>query len=149
MDKDKNIRLLIGARHGDLKQVVTALKERANLDFQDSSGWTPLIEAVNHGHVEIIKILLKAGADINKKDCGDGTALYYADSVEVAEILIDAGAEMGIKDIEGMTPAEYKRKYGNDDRVADYIDYRITRDKRLKFSRETEVDEIPDMSRWM
>lgn len=36
--------------------------------FQDSGGWTPIIWAAEHKHLEVIKVLLNRGADVNIAD---------------------------------------------------------------------------------
>lgn len=35
---------------------------------QDSGGWTPIIWAAEHKHLEVIKVLLNRGADVNIAD---------------------------------------------------------------------------------
>ena len=41
------------------------LVEKAAVDAQDHAGWTPLHEACNNGHIEVVEFLLKNGADPN------------------------------------------------------------------------------------
>lgn len=36
--------------------------------FQDSGGWTPIIWAAEHKHVDVIKALLNRGADVTIND---------------------------------------------------------------------------------
>lgn len=36
--------------------------------FQDSGGWTPIIWAAEHKHLDVIKVLLNRGADVNIAD---------------------------------------------------------------------------------
>ena len=36
--------------------------------FQDSGGWTPIIWAAEHKHVDVIKALLNRGADVTISD---------------------------------------------------------------------------------
>ena len=41
------------------------LFEKVAVDVQDHAGWTPLHEACNNGHVDVVEFLLKHGADPN------------------------------------------------------------------------------------
>ena len=67
---------------------------------------TALIEAVNHGNVEMIKVLLAVGADVNQQMADEKTALMYLDedaSAELVRRLIAAGAEVNHADAQGNT----------------------------------------------
>jgi ankyrin repeat protein len=58
--------------------------------------------------LEVLEILLKAGADVNAKNTGGYTALHYASannpSPAVLEVLLKAGADPRAVDNEGKTP---------------------------------------------
>jgi len=66
----------------------------------DYAGWTPLHEACNHGHLEIVRFLLERGADVNHgggKDVGGLTPLHDAASAgnfEVVHVLLDHNASV-------------------------------------------------------
>ncbi len=50
-----------------------------------SGGKAVLIHAANEGHIEVVKILIAAGADVDTRDkCGQ-TALNYAQEPKVVE----------------------------------------------------------------
>lgn len=60
--------LMIACKEGSKKVVEELIKRNANINAQDVMGWTPLIWSVNHfkhGDIEIILLLLNAGADIS------------------------------------------------------------------------------------
>jgi ankyrin repeat protein len=38
--------------------------EHGDLNYEDSSGWTPLSAAVNRGYLDMVTLLLKMGGDI-------------------------------------------------------------------------------------
>ena len=42
------------------------------------SGWTPLHEACNRGHIDVAKLLLKAGANVNAQGHENDTPLHDA-----------------------------------------------------------------------
>lgn len=35
------------------------------INFQDDGGWTPLVWACEHGHIDIVKYLISKGADLD------------------------------------------------------------------------------------
>ena len=70
---------------------------------------TPLIEATRKSHIEIVKILLDAGADIDREDAYKwmNTPLLWAVSYnhyEIVKFLLDAGAKVDQADMWGSTP---------------------------------------------
>ena len=57
------------------------LSKHAIPNTRDNAGWTPLHEACNHGYIEIVEMLVDAGADINDRggvQCGGITPLNDA-----------------------------------------------------------------------
>ena len=48
------------------------------MNAQDSNGWSPIHEAARSGHVEAIRFLVEAGADIGAKTNSGSTALWWA-----------------------------------------------------------------------
>ena len=50
---------------GDLTKCESLLDMGANLNSQDHAGWTPLHEAAQRGHIELVEVLLKRGASPN------------------------------------------------------------------------------------
>ena len=98
------------SKAGDLPAVQRALAEGADVHYDDETkGWTPLHRACYHGHLEIIRALLDAGAKPNEaKTRGTGQSpLIFAcqkGRVEAARMLLDAGAEIDAVDNDGHTP---------------------------------------------
>ena len=96
--------------------VVRCILERGTetVDESNDSGWTPLYWASLNGHVEVVKALLAAKAEVNKSSNGGTTPLHGASSkghVEVVKALLAAEAEVNKSDIGGRTPlymASYK-----------------------------------------
>lgn len=68
---------------------------------------TPLCIAARNGHVHVVELLLKAGADLNSIDVNDGnTPLMIAakyDQLKVLEVLLAAGAETSYE-VDGYPP---------------------------------------------
>ncbi|XP_067139621.1 ankyrin-1-like [Centruroides vittatus] len=79
-DLDKKIREFHEAiRSNNVEQVRRSLEAGINPNAQDmATGKLPLIEATNLGHVEIVKALLEAHADINLTNIQGITALHVS-----------------------------------------------------------------------
>lgn len=59
------------------------------------------------GHIEVIKLLLEKGADIEAADSNGRTLLYRASlngHDKVVKLLLEKGADMNTKDSDGWTP---------------------------------------------
>jgi ankyrin repeat protein len=68
---------------------------------------TPLLYAARDGRLEVARILVTAGADIEKRDPNDITPLHMAianDQIETAKFLIDRGAQVNTVDWYGRSP---------------------------------------------
>lgn len=77
-------------------------------DFEDSHGWAPLHVAAAHGFVDLIALLLNAGANVASFHRHDGrTALHRAAEgghAAVVELLLARSAWPGAATTEGCTP---------------------------------------------
>jgi ankyrin repeat protein len=70
--------LLEAAGVGDLNRVEEAIQAGVYVNVRDfDRGATPLVVATMNNHVNVVKKLVRAGADVNAKD-GGGSVLYYA-----------------------------------------------------------------------
>jgi ankyrin repeat protein len=90
--------LHLAAQDGDVERVAQLLKDDYQTNVFDELGKTPLHYAVERGHLDVIRILLASGADINAHDehvIGNTPLRDVAAncSFEVAKMLIDAGAD--------------------------------------------------------
>ena len=48
------------------------------MNAEDSNGWSPIHEAARSGHLEALKFLVEAGADIGATTNSGATALWWA-----------------------------------------------------------------------
>lgn len=68
---------------------------------------TPLLYAAREGHLELVRLLINAGAEIEKADADGVTPLLMAilnNQLPVARFLIDQGANVNAMDWYGQTP---------------------------------------------
>jgi len=67
------------ARSGNLKAIKEMVKhQNVNVNAMDKKGKTALMWAANYGHIEVVKFLVKSGADVNIADNKGRTALIIA-----------------------------------------------------------------------
>ncbi|XP_038061254.1 ankyrin repeat domain-containing protein 17-like isoform X2 [Patiria miniata] len=90
----------------ELAQVL--LKMNANVEDRGSKGdCTPLMEAASAGHVDIVKLLIDYGADVNAQSSAGNTPLMYACSgghEEAVKVLLDHEANIEDHNENGHTP---------------------------------------------
>ncbi|MFP3234226.1 MAG: ankyrin repeat domain-containing protein [Sulfolobaceae archaeon] len=85
-----NGELLEVTRNGDLIKVQTALEKGANPNAKNKYGSTPLHYAAYFGHVDVVKILPKRGADPRSADNDGLIPLDYAKDSAIRSLLESA-----------------------------------------------------------
>lgn len=95
----------------DAQRVAAWIKAHRELDFNFNdvthgrTHQSPLTLAIGRNHLEIARLLLDAGAAINRAD-GDGrSAIHYARSPEAVRLLAQRGADLNAQDRYGRTAA--------------------------------------------
>ncbi len=110
------INLLLNIDNGD--------NNALNLDIADSKGKTALFYACEFGNLNSVKILIKSGSDINKRDIFGKTVLMYAvesENLEVIKYLIeDIEVDINEKDDWGQNAIFFATKIS----VARYLIYK-------------------------
>ncbi|XP_075998819.1 caskin-2 isoform X3 [Genypterus blacodes] len=93
--------------------MVVALLDGERKEQTDSSFTTPLHLAARNGHKDIIRLLLKAGIDINKTT-KSGTALHEASlygKTDVVRLLLDAGVDVNIRNTYNQTALDIVNQF--------------------------------------
>lgn len=87
------------------------LKSGADLTYRyEEDGTTPLHQAALVGDIDILQVLLQAGASVDDEDRAGATALHYAAKRQIVAALIIAGADVDHEDHAGRTPGRRARE---------------------------------------
>ena len=92
-----------------VKGILERMPEAIHSDgrLEGKTGYTALHFAAREGHLNIVKLLIDHGADVNKQTTvGGATALHraaFTGKLSVVRTLIQAGANPCIKDADGQT----------------------------------------------
>ena len=102
--------LISWCRHRKLPEIVYLLsKGNSYVDINkicDSNGNTPLIVACQNGHLNVVKMLVDSGADMNQINKKGNTPLHYSFAYgfdEIGHYLISLGADEYAVNYEGLT----------------------------------------------
>ncbi|MBN2072161.1 MAG: ankyrin repeat domain-containing protein [Candidatus Krumholzibacteriota bacterium] len=104
-----------------LRNVPEAVNERADNTFRE----LPIHFAATVGNIEIARILLDAGADVDAGDSDNSTALGIAamrKHHEMVRFLLEQGADVNHRDRKADTPLSFACYRGNDEMVQILID---------------------------
>jgi ankyrin repeat protein/L-ascorbate metabolism protein UlaG (beta-lactamase superfamily) len=88
------------------------------LESPNPRGSSPLCVAASKGYKDIVKYLIKKGADVNKRNLFGSTPLHYAawaSDLESFTVLLKAGANINAENNEGQTPLQFACMGGNID----------------------------------
>lgn len=109
-NKEENTPLHAACFRENIKAAKTLLScNDLDVNSRQKVGITPLMNAAEHGMIEIVELLLKKGADINAKTAKNETPLHYAaagGNVEIAKILLAHGADLHAKTTDGCNALE-------------------------------------------
>ncbi|MEM6643461.1 MAG: ankyrin repeat domain-containing protein [Bacteroidota bacterium] len=105
-------------RNDDLQAIEDLLNsDRSFVNKPDERGFTPLVLSTYLGKIEVAKLLLSHGADINAVDAMAGnTALMgvcFKGSYDLAKMLISHGADISIRNRSGETALDFATKGGH------------------------------------
>ncbi len=89
-----------------IEKIAKMAEKDAILNMQNNNGITALITAAIDGNTEIVKMLIKKGANLNTQDGQGRTALMYAvadGNTEIVKMLIKKGAILTMQSKSGNT----------------------------------------------
>lgn len=89
----------------------------------DESGTTALHKAAANGHLEVLKLLVEQGSDVNKTDITGCSPLHAASRnghMSCVKFLVEHGADFKLKSLKGNTPM-IVAKANSQQKVAEYL----------------------------
>lgn len=110
----------------EVKRLITSGKIDIN-KMADISGPTPLMWASSYGQLEVVKILIENGADVNMKDGANWTALTCSAKKgydSVVKFLLEHGAETDNKESPGYTALSLASIHGYEKTVEVLLQYK-------------------------
>jgi hypothetical protein len=99
IDKDVE-RMFLGVYSGDVNIVKEQLEKNVPADARDRTGATALHVTQN---VDIARLLIRSGADVNSRDEYNMTPIFNKE-VTLQKILVEAGADIHARSEKGNTP---------------------------------------------
>ena len=90
--------MVVACKSGDADTLRAVLAAGGDPETLDGSGWTPIMQVCQKGdHVEMVSLLLAAGADPNRRIRCGSTGLHFSANmgrVECTALLLSAGASV-------------------------------------------------------
>ncbi|XP_021933678.1 histone-lysine N-methyltransferase EHMT2 isoform X2 [Zootermopsis nevadensis] len=103
--------LHLAAKAGNIETcqflLAVANTPRSFIDIVDDGGWTPLVWAAEHCHVDVTRYLLQNRADPLIRDAEQNIALHwsaFSGSVDISDMLLNYGSEVNSTNVHGDTP---------------------------------------------
>lgn len=89
---------------------------------QDPNGYTPIHAAASYGHIDLLKVLMANGGDINIQDKEGDTPLHHVEDLATAKFLVEElKADFSIKNDEGQTALEFIEEEDEFPQIAQYL----------------------------
>lgn len=104
------------------KFISPLLEKKADVNYQDEFGRTPLLQACRYNTIEVVRLLLEQKANINRQvdKVGEESSLHVGDTalmwaaatgnVDIVSELLKYGADINLKNMEGNTALTFAKK---------------------------------------
>ena len=124
LNDDQYMEFTSAVTEGNLKVVKKYVEADHKILEEKFFAWEPLQMAASHNQLEIVKYLIKQGADLNYAHPVEKTTAFhlaaYSGYKDVVKALADAGADINKKMKGGMSIA-YVVRLNNHPEMADYL----------------------------
>ncbi|MBS1706788.1 MAG: ankyrin repeat domain-containing protein [Armatimonadetes bacterium] len=118
-DCGANVSLYTACALGEVEVAEAALQgDRAAVDTVSPDGFTPLCLAAAFRQPDVVRLLIRLGADPNKRSASVGSyapihSAIFGNSAEIVRTLLDAGADVDTTQDGGFTPLMGAAQNGN------------------------------------
>ena len=92
------------AANGFIEGAKALLDEGASINIQTRLKETPLVIAIIHKQIEMVKFLIDSHADVKKTALKHKSPLFFVSDVEIVDLLVSSGANVNNPDDQGLTP---------------------------------------------
>lgn len=110
--------LVHAARSGAIDELRKYLAAGTDINAFDTLDQTALIAAIDHHHLDIVRLLLDRGADVRLADHAGWTPLihaaYFGANDELLALLLDRGADINAQNDRGVTALYMSAAYGRE-----------------------------------
>ena len=122
--------LLDAAANGDTFSVIQLIKDGVDVNCINDKGWSPLVIAAFNQHLDIIKLLIDSGANVNHQSVNGTTVFMYAKTkvlktgdYSILDYLLKKGAKINLRDFtKKWTVLQYVRNNNHADMEQYLID---------------------------
>jgi uncharacterized protein len=145
------------ASAGLTERVVRLLDDGVAVDTRDDFGSTALHRAAMSRHADLVRVLLQRGVPVDARNARGYTALTLADSVDVMQLLLDAGADPNADIGGGLTPFLYLARTSTSDVrrflkarmgiAPDAVD--LLRDEMKTLAKRATAPEFKEVATWV
>ena len=118
-----NYELLRAATEGNVETAKSLIDKGADVNTQNTLGWTPLHAAIWNSRQQMVEMLIENKADINKTNHKGEASLYFAAEKgqrSIVEMLIANGADINIVSNENKNALTIAREKGHNS-IADFL----------------------------
>lgn len=105
----------VGTRNKAMVRLIAEAKPDMDTETRDNK-MTPLLLAIEHRDVEMTRLVIAAGANVNKRNADGFSPLMAAaekSDPAITALLLNAGAEANVRDNKGRTALTLAQKVGN------------------------------------
>ncbi len=127
-DIDVNEAFNSAVEKGDYDKVKSLIEKIDNIDSPGSNSLTPLMNASEKGYLNIVRLFIEKGANVNAKDSiNEYTPLHFSAKnghVNVVNLLLENGADPNIKSKSGDIPSEVAQRNGHNEVITTIENYK-------------------------